>query len=727
MFAQPLLLLGVILGAAPILIHLLNRRRFRTVAWAAMKFLLESQRKNNRRIRFQHLLLLILRTLILVLVPLAMARPRIAPETLAAVAASSPARHVLLLLDHSFSMSCQSGGRSPFDEGRFAAKAIVDSLREGDKVAFYLISDTAEGVVREPSYHLRAVSAEIESAVVSHGGTDIPAALKAAAEFMRDSSSPQREVYLITDFQEVGWKLSQAARDPEFLQAVRDLSRTTELVFIDVGREMTGNLAVTDMQVARRSVLVGEMTPFEVTARNFGFQDAGKAVVSFYVDNRKQGSAATRIPARDEVRLRFHYLFHDQDAHVVTATLDPDELSLDDERFLSVHALAAVRVLCVDGHPDSAQGQGEVRYIKAALAPAGSSSPFVPEVTSPSGLRPASLPESSILIMANVALLTPDSLDALEHFVREGGGLVVFLGDRVDTRFYNEKLYHEGRGLLPARLEETVEKRGDDAATPFVEPRAFEHPVLSLFQGLQATTLTSVLAWKYTRVSLPPEGSESTVICRYSSGDPALVERRYGLGRTLLVTTTGDADWTNLPQKPVFLPLVHEMAGFMLQGADPRRNLRLGESYRRFLKPPEFGGKFQVTRLAQASGDPRVEPGREEKPMPIVPAPQGPHFVLHFGETRQAGVYRVDRTDVPGGVDYFAVNVPVEESDLQRVTADRIRQTFPGLQFRYETQGSVSRHDAQPVGQPQELWKTILGAVLILVCLESILAHRFGR
>src|SRR5216110_1264564 len=67
--------LAVAAGAAsvPIIIHLLNRNRFRVVTWAAMRFLLAAQRKNTRRMRLEQLILLAVRVLMVVLLVLAMA------------------------------------------------------------------------------------------------------------------------------------------------------------------------------------------------------------------------------------------------------------------------------------------------------------------------------------------------------------------------------------------------------------------------------------------------------------------------------------------------------------------------------------------------------------------------------------------------------------------------------------------------------------------------------
>src|SRR5438552_3402800 len=120
LFETPLSALAVAVGAAslPIIIHLLNRKRYRVVTWAAMRFLLAALKKNTRRMRLEQLLLLALRTLIVLLLVLAMSSVmpwsedlwfRLFPESAVQAAAGGRRTHKILVLDGSFSMGTRLG------------------------------------------------------------------------------------------------------------------------------------------------------------------------------------------------------------------------------------------------------------------------------------------------------------------------------------------------------------------------------------------------------------------------------------------------------------------------------------------------------------------------------------------------------------------------------------------------------------------------------------------
>ena len=81
---HPLLLWGALAIAAPIIIHLLNKRKFRLIDWAAMDFLLEADRRNRRRVRLENLILLLLRCLAVALIAFLVARPFLTPARRAA-------------------------------------------------------------------------------------------------------------------------------------------------------------------------------------------------------------------------------------------------------------------------------------------------------------------------------------------------------------------------------------------------------------------------------------------------------------------------------------------------------------------------------------------------------------------------------------------------------------------------------------------------------------------
>ena len=109
-----MLALGALAISVPIIIHLLNRRRFKEVDWAAMEFLLDAEQKNKKRVRLEHWILLLLRCLTMLLIGTLIARPFL-PSNLSTALFDTQQYERILLLDDSLSTQARSGNRKSFD------------------------------------------------------------------------------------------------------------------------------------------------------------------------------------------------------------------------------------------------------------------------------------------------------------------------------------------------------------------------------------------------------------------------------------------------------------------------------------------------------------------------------------------------------------------------------------------------------------------------------------
>src|SRR5438105_6874270 len=161
-FETPLAALAGAAGAAslPIIIHLLNRKRFRVVTWAAMRFLLAAQRKNTRKMRLEQMILLAVRTLLVLLLVLAMASVmpwsedlwfRLFPTRAVQAATGSRRTHKVLVLDGSFSMALRIGETTCFERARSLAGQLVQESPDGAGFSLVLMAAPARRLVPEPS------------------------------------------------------------------------------------------------------------------------------------------------------------------------------------------------------------------------------------------------------------------------------------------------------------------------------------------------------------------------------------------------------------------------------------------------------------------------------------------------------------------------------------------------------------------------------------------------
>jgi hypothetical protein len=180
-FLNPILLFGAAAIAVPIAIHLLNKRQYEKVTWAAMRFLMASIEQNQRRLRIEDLLLLLLRCALLVLLALALARPALPGGGAGGLFGRSGVTAVLVL-DNSYSMGLSDGVTTRFDNAKKALEQVIDSLPVNSAAAVFLAGDGVERAIGEPTFDLNLARKTIREAPLSDRAGNVVPALRAAIE-----------------------------------------------------------------------------------------------------------------------------------------------------------------------------------------------------------------------------------------------------------------------------------------------------------------------------------------------------------------------------------------------------------------------------------------------------------------------------------------------------------------------------------------------------------------
>jgi von Willebrand factor type A domain/Aerotolerance regulator N-terminal len=716
-FANVPLLYALGAAAIPIVIHLLNRRKFREVTWAAMQFLLAAVRKNRRRIRVEQWLLLAIRTLVVLLVVAAMAKPFL--ETFGAVIAGRRT-HRVLVIDASLSMAYTSGDSSRFDQAKALASQIVKDSRPGDAVSVILMKDPPKVVIGAPSSNLNEVRKEIDELAITHGGTNLAATFKKIDEVLDVSPIDQKEVVFLTDLQATSWKPPEGSAD-ELKQLVARLEqRRPRSVVVDLGKSEGENRAVTGLSLASPVVTVGTSVVLRTVVHNFGGSRADGVTVRLTADGRLGPEEVLDLPPAEDVPAVFRQQFTTPGDHVIEVSIADDPLNLDNRRFLVVRVREELKVLLVDGHFKSEPYQAETDYLAQALSPT-EESPGQPrairvDVGSESKLLDPELARYDVLALCNVAQFSPPEVAALEDFLKQGGGVIVFGGDQVVADNYNRLLHDDGKGLLPAAIGPSVGDAAKKEAAFFFNPKGYRHPLIAEYQDEADSVtagLTQAFSWQYHKLLLP-KGTKSDVALAFENDDPAIIEARRHRGTVIQVATSADMGWTTWPVHKSYLPVMQQMVLEASAGRLSEQNIRVGQPFDQSYSAAAAGAAVVV-----------VPPGGQPIAGKLEPA--GGVSQYHFEQTELSGRYQMTIGPPLALETSFAANTDPAESDLSKLDRAKLSEVVPGWNFLYLTNSRELIEDASSVGRRGELHRPLLYALLILLLVESILAWRFGH
>ncbi len=721
-FLNPALLAFGAAIAVPILIHLLNRRRFRTVTWAAMRFVRASIEKNRRRMEIEDLVLLALRCLIVGLFALALARPALRSAT-----SFLQSRRVTaaLVLDQSASLGAGDGAGTRFDLARQAAEQAVDAFPQGSAVAVVLAGDRATAPIAEPSPDRNLVRKTVREATLTDLATDHPVGITAALEALEGQAALRKEIVLVTDRQASGWR-----RLPELSAMLRERARDIRLRVVFVGEPLEENLSVSSLGRSPGFVPANEPVRFDAEIANRGLSEVKQIRATLHVDDgRAVDEIILEAMSPGEVRrLTFYARLPGEGFHSVTVRLPGDRLPADDARTLVVEAVKQVRVLVVDGDPSSNGSfflRNALQPVPAELAPTYY---LQPQVVPASSVGVARLSDFDAVILSDVSPLPATAVDHLTRYVRDGGALLVFPGPQATTNFYNGELLARA-GLLPASLGTLRGNRDGVQESPdlVLQSSGYQHPVLALWNEPGAGSLAAVrfrAAWQLIPRVAPTnavavaeaESAASEVMLRFADGVPAVVEGGIGRGRVVLFSSTAGTAWNDFPVRPAFVPLLHRVVASIADVQGGRFNVRAGGRVS-LREPADLAGR-DVT-----ISPPGVRDRRWVRTLRAVPGAS----LLEWDETALAGVYRAAMAGMATPLALFAAQPDPAESDLTELSTERraelegVAQVIdwaPGMDLRAE-------FDRERVGM--EFWVPLAIAVLLLGMTEVFLAQRFSQ
>ncbi len=736
-FINPAFLAGAAAAALPVIIHLLSRRRFKRVQWAAMEFLLRAHKKTHQRLRIENLLVLFLRAAAVALLAAALARP-VAKQASVIADIGEKNRMVFLVVDNSYSMNLRRGQTTPMDKAKKAAGDLAGSLKNGsDSAALILASSMTSAVFGEPTPDIDRVREEIGNISASCGRSDLRPAMGLILEALENpqvANAPNKSIYILTDMQRAAW--TARAREGEGENALESLlgrlaPAVDSIHVIDVGFEQTDNCAVTSLETDDKIIGIDKPASFTVTVENHGQARVEDVNVELFVDGHPKGNKVVSVDPRSASSVSFTTTFREPGPRSLAAQITADNLPDDDIRHLAVAVREELNVLLVDGEPFEEGERGffssETAYLKLALMPSedggdpSRASVIKPETRNYFEVNAdTAFGKYQVVVLANEGRLVTtdfDVVDALEGYVRGGGALLICLGDRIKADDYNARLFREGEGLMPLKLAEIRHAEGRLFS---IKPSSFAHPVMAVFND---TELRKLVTAPYTSAyfRLIEEGAQAGVgvIARFDDAGepPALAEKPLGHGRVMVLATSCDREWTKIPANFVFLPLVHEMVYYLASEAGSTRNIIAGGTIQKTLTQQEYSENVSV--VLPSGGRPALEPPRKIG---------NNRFSVSYGPADQAGIYELRLEGAKPTRDLFAVNLDPAESDISRVPVEDLKSALP-LQVRSKLSfsESVETGARQEVAGGSEFWRHIVVIVIIFLALETVLAQRFGN
>ena len=319
----------------------------------------------------------------------------------------------------------------------------------------------------------------------------------------------------------------------------------------------------------------------------------------------------------------------------------------------------------------------------------------LPEVVSPAGLRRLDPEVHQVVFLCNVADPGPWSA-TLVDFVRGGGSLFISLGENITPDRYNSPL----RDILPATLGRpgALPAMDADGRLPLALPES-DHPLFKPFTRRGRNGFTRMAAARAFSLDPYTEGDGTderpVTLLRFQNGQPALVERRAGMGRVMMWTSVMDMDWkSNAPAQATYMPFVQRIVGYLG-----------GSSGGGAVTYEAVVGERVVVELPVADLEPALwNPDGSEVPAELV---RGELLQVGFTPDRP-GAWIVGIEGEPP-LARIAVNTDIGESDV------RVYDTLAAVEAKV---------DPKLLENSLDLGRASLGGGVLLLLLQALVATR---
>lgn len=722
MFLSPLFLAAGGAALLPLILHLMARRQTVRMPFSTVRFLKLAQKQSSTKIRMENFLLWLLRTLLMLLLAGAFAKPviRMTGTTGLAGLLGSSRRDVAIIWDASYSMSYETGRKNVWESSKETVESIIRALSQGDRVSIFLAADSVIPLIGEPTSDLGLALSMVKSQTFRATPSSLSDATLAALSALKESNH-EREFFLVTDGQSSAWdgfrkgkvqdasavgaaksgtpdEAAKAAKAPAATWNPDQVDKRNSFYVALLGATQPVNSGPVKVELQPPLIMTDTVPQLRLQIGHTG--PAQQTSVALFVDDREVNRRTVDMESDAGAEVMFSLPSLSAGIHKARIETGDDGLAIDNVYYLLIKVHEELPILLVGSSDDTF-------FLERALAPTDKAA-LKTRVVAPDAIAGEALDGYPCVFLCNALPMSGPALANVEEYVRKGGVLIIFPGDRANAGDY------ASWASLPAKVEKTIDsgEAGERQGLVLLEP------LDPLFAGLKLPPGATPTAVIHRRLGFSKLEPESKSLIGASAEIPFLISRKFGEGRVLMFAVSADRQWSDLPLSPFFLPLVHQAVHFAAgAGRDklqvlPAQSFILSDVISKVADGSTLTGPDQeslLIRRVQKAG------GREGD------------VALTVDNVNKPGYYNLAQGAQGAPEPLMAVNVDRTESDLKPLKPEEVAgilgiKNVTVATDRQELERQIQEHR---VGRP--LSELSLWVVLAIAVLEIFIANRSSR
>ena len=688
-FLNPFVLFGLAAAAIPILLHLLNLRKLKTIDFSTLRFLKELQKTSIRKLKAQQIILLILRTLIVIFSVLAFSRPTI-KSTLPSIGTHAKSS-IIVVLDNSLSMDITDEDGNRFSKAKKLTSEILGALEEGDEMAFIPLSSLIKNRKRSFSRNFAWLKEEIDHCSVNPATASLNDGLRAAQGLLDASLHVNKEIYILTDLQQ------QEIHSLE-LDSIKLFDDKTSVFLLpssESNNSIDQNISIDTAIFISRVYAKDKPVELQTKLYNSSVSDAKGIIVSVLFNGERGAQRTVDIGAGSYINVSLQGIPHTTGLIKGEIQIENDVLESDNHRYFSFIISSAPKVALIGN-------QLETDFISLSIAPHASI------LKSYSANQSASVHFEDFDLLILATTLSQTEMQRIDAYIQNGGSVMFFPSSTESIAVQQQ--FFSGMGLGPIIFQEFSE------SNPGICISADrQHPILQgVFKGFNSESGLGDSP-KIIK-ALCTQAGQSIISMQ---GGSFLNEIRRGEGKVMYCAVPPSPAWSSFPFTGLMPTIIYRSAQYL--------------SAKEVFTLEKTAGQEAIILIPTKSSASSIftikDPNGFESDMQAADLPGG--MSLQFGKPEMTGVYGVFSKD-KNPITSLIVNQSSKEGHL---IYKNVQESMPALKKRLNYPESLillnkNESIANSVAKARigtELWRFFILLALLCAITEMIVAKLAGR
>ncbi|MDP3025960.1 MAG: BatA and WFA domain-containing protein [candidate division Zixibacteria bacterium] len=637
-FLYPTLLWALLAVAIPISIHLFSRQRVKKIDFSSLIFLKSLEKTRLRAIKIKSLILLLIRSLIILFVVLAFARPS-ARTGFASKLGANAKSSLLFLIDNSYRMGYETKKGSLLSLALKKGEELLKTYQEGDELYLVTYNSIPQKFLFYPTFDSSLISRALRETELTFEPANLDRGSKAGFDLLAQSKNENKEIYLFTELKN---------RELPFLERWNKIfkDKGMKLFLVRLSDELKENWGIKKIEV--EGALEKE-TPFEIkgVVVNYSQKPVQSLLLSLYLDGKRVSQTNLDLKGGEEKKFDFTQQTIEAGLHSGYVEISDDNLLADNKRFFAFNLPEKIEVLLVEDKG------GKEDYLRLALNPKGEGKNQI-ELTQIDSkfFSRAELSNYQVIVFSSLSGIGSEDLKRLDKFLNSGGGVLFFFGKG------EEDVYAEVcRKYLNSTLKGKSDFSGKGQGFLTLEKMDLFHPVFQPYKGLDKTKFPQL---KFFSIYEVTPGKKAKVLANFSSGVPALLESSSGSGKVLAFLSSYEPEFSDLGEHTIFVPFIRRSVEYLCSSLFSSEEFLVGEKIRKEFESPKIG-KVEL-----------VDPDNFK--VALIPEPFKDKLVLKLDEMKKPGIYKLQSGDEV--IDQIAVNLDTRDSDFEPLTEAELKNNL---------------------------------------------------